>query len=64
MAKVVFILQGESGTTRHECLDRWAGEQHAAIVRRLPGLTGVASAPCCLRTGRARSQRWNRRVVV
>ena len=40
MAKVIFILQRKSGTTREECLDRWAGERHTSIVCTLPGLTG------------------------
>ncbi len=39
-----------SGTTREECLDYCAGENHTAIVRELPGLTRwvqnqVVSAP-------------------
>jgi uncharacterized protein (TIGR02118 family) len=50
MAKVIFILQRKSGTTREECLDNWAGEHHTSIVRKLPGPTGwvqnhVVSAP-------------------
>jgi uncharacterized protein (TIGR02118 family) len=50
MAKVIFILQRRSGTTREECLDYWAGEHHTSIVRKLPGLTRwvqnhVVSAP-------------------
>ena len=50
MAKVIFILQRKSGTSREQCLDAWAGEEHTAIVRKLPGLTGwvqhhVVSAP-------------------
>lgn len=39
MAKIIFILQRKSGTTREECLDYWASERHISIVRRLPGLT-------------------------
>jgi uncharacterized protein (TIGR02118 family) len=39
MAKIMFILQRKSGTTREECLDYWAGEHHISIVRKLPGLT-------------------------
>lgn len=50
MAKIIFIVQRKSGTTREECLDYWAGERHTSIVRRLPGLTRwvqnrVVSAP-------------------
>lgn len=50
MSKVIFILQRKSGTSRQQCLDYWSGEHHAAIVRKLPGLTGwvqhhVVSAP-------------------
>jgi uncharacterized protein (TIGR02118 family) len=40
MAKIIFILQRKSGTTREECLDYWAGEHHNSIVRKIPGLTG------------------------
>jgi uncharacterized protein (TIGR02118 family) len=50
MAKIMFILQRKSGTTREECLEYWAGEHHTSIVRKLPGLTRwvqnhVISAP-------------------
>jgi uncharacterized protein (TIGR02118 family) len=50
MAKVIFILQRTSGTTRDECLDYWSGKHHTSIVRKLPGLTRwvqnhVVSAP-------------------
>jgi len=50
MAKVIFILQRKSGTSREKCLDYWAGERHTSLVRKLPGLTGwvqhhVVSAP-------------------
>lgn len=50
MAKVIFILQRKSGTSREQCLDSWAGEHHTSLVRKLPGLTGwvqhhVVSAP-------------------
>lgn len=39
MAKVIFILQRKDGTTREQCVEYWAGEQHTAIVRRIPALT-------------------------
>jgi uncharacterized protein (TIGR02118 family) len=39
MSKAIFILQRKDGTTREECLERWAGEHHTSIVRKLPGLT-------------------------
>ncbi len=50
MAKIIFIVQRKSGTTREECLGYWAGEHHTSIVRKLPGLTRwvqnhVVSAP-------------------
>ena len=50
MSKMIFILQQKAGTSREECLARWAGEHHTSIVGRLPGLTRwvqnhVVSAP-------------------
>ena len=39
MAKVIFLLHRKDGTTREQCLEYWAGERHASIVRRIPGLT-------------------------
>jgi uncharacterized protein (TIGR02118 family) len=50
MSKVIFILQRKPGTTREQCLDYWAGEQHVSIVSKIPGLkrwvqNHVASAP-------------------
>ena len=39
MSKVVFVLQRKDGTTREECLDSWAGDDHIALLRKLPGLT-------------------------
>jgi uncharacterized protein (TIGR02118 family) len=50
MAKIIFILQRKSGTSREEYLDYWAGEHHTSIVRKLPELTRwvqnhVVSAP-------------------
>ena len=55
MAKVIFVLQRRAGLTREQALAQWNGEQHAAIVGKLPGLTryvqnhvGPASAgPVC-----------------
>lgn len=38
MAKIIFILQRKAGTTREECLARWAGDRHTEIVGRIPGL--------------------------
>jgi uncharacterized protein (TIGR02118 family) len=50
MAKVIFILQRRAGLTREQALTQWAGEQHTAVVGKLPGLTRyvqnhVSSAP-------------------
>jgi uncharacterized protein (TIGR02118 family) len=50
MAKVIFVLQRRAGLTREQALAHWSGEQHAAIVGKLPGLTRyvqnhVSSAP-------------------
>ena len=50
MAKVIFVLQRRAGLTREQALAHWSGEQHAAIVGKLPGLTRyvqnhVGSAP-------------------
>ena len=39
MAKVIFVVQRRAGLTREQCLARRAGQQHTAIVGRLPGLT-------------------------
>src|SRR5690349_3077603 len=39
MAKVIFVLQRRAGLTREQALEHWSGEQHAAIVGKLPGLT-------------------------
>ena len=39
MSKVIFVLQRKAGTTREECLDSWAGDDHIALLRKLPGLT-------------------------
>ena len=39
MAKVIFVLQRRAGLTREQALAHWSGEQHAAIVGKLPGLT-------------------------
>ena len=39
MAKVIFVLQRRAGLTREQALAQWSGEQHAAIVGKLPGLT-------------------------
>ena len=50
MAKVIFVLQRRASLTREQALALWSGEQHAAIVGKLPGLTRyvqnhVGSAP-------------------
>ena len=50
MSKMIFIPQRKAGTSRGECLARWAGERHTSIVGRLPWLTRwvqnpVVSAP-------------------
>jgi len=50
MAKIVFILQRRRDQTREQCLQRWSGATHIAIVRKLPGLikwvqNHVVSAP-------------------
>ena len=50
MAKVIFVLQRRAGLTREQALAQWSGEQHVAIVGKLPGLTRyvqnhVGSAP-------------------
>src|ERR1700749_4615066 len=39
MAKGIFVLQRRAGLTREQALEHWSGEQHAAIVGKLPGLT-------------------------
>src|ERR1700757_4663672 len=39
MAKVIFVLQRRAGLTREQALAHWSGEQHTAIVGKLPGLT-------------------------
>jgi uncharacterized protein (TIGR02118 family) len=55
MPKVIFILQRKAGTTPEQCLARWAGDQHIAIVSTIPGLTrwtqnhvvpATGEAPC------------------
>jgi steroid delta-isomerase-like uncharacterized protein/uncharacterized protein (TIGR02118 family) len=38
-AKVIFVLQRRKDLTREQCLAQWGGEQHLAIVSKLPGLT-------------------------
>jgi uncharacterized protein (TIGR02118 family) len=38
MAKVIFVLQRRADLTREQSLSQWSGEQHAAIVRKVPGL--------------------------
>jgi len=50
MAKVIFVVQRRADTTREQCLQAWAGEQHTSIVEKLPGLRAwrqnhVVSAP-------------------
>ena len=50
MAKVIFVLQRRADLTCEQCLAQWGGEQHVAIVRKVPGLTRwvqnhVSSAP-------------------
>ena len=50
MARIVFILQRRRDQTREQCLQRWSGATHIAIVRKLPGLikwvqNHVVSAP-------------------
>ena len=50
MAKIMFVLQRRRDQTRDQCLQRWSGATHIAIVRKLPGLTKwvqnhVVSAP-------------------
>ena len=50
MAKVIFVLQRKPGSTREQCLQYWAGEQHTSIVKNIPGLkrwvqNHVVSAP-------------------
>ena len=50
MAKVIFVLQRRADLTREQSLAQWSGEQHVAIVGKLPGLTKyvqnhVKSAP-------------------
>jgi len=39
MAKMIFVLQRRAGLTREQALAQWSGEQHVAIVGKLPGLT-------------------------
>jgi uncharacterized protein (TIGR02118 family) len=39
VAKVIFVLQRRAGLTREQALAQWSGEQHVAIVGKLPGLT-------------------------
>jgi uncharacterized protein (TIGR02118 family) len=50
MAKIIFVLHRRRDQTREQCLQRWSGTTHIAIVRKLPGLTKwvqnhVVSAP-------------------
>ena len=50
MAKVIFVLQRRADLTREQALAQWSGEQHAALIRKVPGLTRwvqnhVSSAP-------------------
>jgi uncharacterized protein (TIGR02118 family) len=50
MPKIIFVLQRRRDQTRDQCLQRWSGATHIAIVRKLPGLTKwvqnhVVSAP-------------------
>jgi uncharacterized protein (TIGR02118 family) len=50
MAKVIFVLRRRADLTREQCLTQWSGEQHVAIVGKVPGLTRwvqnhVSSAP-------------------
>jgi uncharacterized protein (TIGR02118 family) len=39
MPKVIFVLQRRADLTREQCQAQWSGEQHVAIIRKLPGLT-------------------------
>jgi uncharacterized protein (TIGR02118 family) len=39
MDKVIFVLQRRADLTREQCLAQWSGEQHVAIVGKVPGLT-------------------------
>jgi uncharacterized protein (TIGR02118 family) len=39
MAKVIFVLQRRADLTREQALAQWSGEQHVAIVGKVPGLT-------------------------
>lgn len=53
MAKVIFVLQRRADLSREQCLAQWSGEQHVAIVGKVPGLTRwvqnhVNSAPADL----------------
>ena len=36
MAKMIFVLQRRAGLTREQALAQWSGEQHVAIVGKLP----------------------------
>jgi hypothetical protein len=50
MSKVIFVVHRRSDMSREECHEHWGGEDHASIVRTLPGLTRavqnhVVSAP-------------------
>ena len=39
MAKIIFVLHRQYGTTLPDCLERWAGERHTSLLKALPGLT-------------------------
>ncbi len=55
MSKMIFVLQRRPDLTREACAREWSGEQHTAIVNRLPGLTrwvqnhvdGAPGEPVC-----------------
>jgi uncharacterized protein (TIGR02118 family) len=38
MAKMMFILHRRADLTREQCYAQWAGQQHTAIVKSVPGL--------------------------
>lgn len=50
MSKVIFILYRRAGLSREQMVAQWSGQQHTAIVNKVPGLTRwvqnhVISAP-------------------
>ncbi len=39
MAKVIFVVHRKEGTTLEQMNAGWAGDLHASVVKKLPGLT-------------------------